>query len=123
VFDAQTDGQHLVFHFDFFNGKLRYERGFVFHVHLKVIGSKERSGFIQNGEELSGGQAVVGVVGKPGLQAAKRIRAERAAAINKLFVDQGNLRHMGVGRGFATGGEDKADIPPTMLRQRFFEFR
>ena len=57
----------------------------MFHIHFEIIRLNKRRGLFQNGEQPPGGQAVVGVVGKPRLQTSKRVGAEGSAAINELF--------------------------------------
>jgi hypothetical protein len=64
----------------------------VFDIDLQVIAQSDRARLVENGQEFSGAQAMIHIVGHPGLQAAKRISPKHPAAVDIVLL---NPRHLG----------------------------
>ena len=83
---------------------------FVFHINFEVVGLKNRIGFIENLREFAGGKPMIDIVGKPGLQAAQRIVAQRASAIDETFIDARHFRDVRMPENELAIGQKKADV-------------
>ena len=70
----------------------------MFDIDLQVVAQSDRARLVENGQEFRGDQAMIHIVGHPGLQAAKRIGPKHPAAVDVVLLDPGHFRDMRVDR-------------------------
>ena len=66
---------------------LRDKADLVFDIDLQVVAQSDRARLVENGQEFRGDQAMIHIVGHPGLQAAKRIGPKHPAAVDVVLLD------------------------------------
>ena len=91
----------------------------MFHVHFEVARCDE-GGFVENGQQLASGQTMVGIILKPGLEAANGFGSLRTAAVYKFFIDLRDLGDVRVRGDFGAGRQNEPDVSIGMFRQRLF---
>jgi hypothetical protein len=106
---------------DAFQGKLAEQSGIVFNVHFQIIGQVQRAGFLEDGEELSGGEAMPEILGEPELQLDASLGLEHTTAIEDLFFDPGHLGDVRMGRHLFPIGQAKAELKIPVSREMSFE--
>ena len=77
---------------------LRDKADLVFDIDLQVVAQSDRARLVENGQEFPGAQAMIHIVGHPGLQAAKRIGPKHPAAVDVVLLDPCHFRDMRVDR-------------------------
>lgn len=70
----------------------------VFDIDLQVVAQSNRARLVENGQEFSGAQAMIHIIGHPGLQAAKRIGPKHPAAVDVVLLHPRHFRDMRVDR-------------------------
>ncbi len=74
----------------------------MFHVHFEVARCDE-GGFVEDGQKLAGGKAMVGVILKPGLETANGFGSLRTAAVYEFLIDLRNLGDVRMRRDCGAG--------------------
>lgn len=118
----QAQNDFAIRRFNCLERKLRNDADFVFHVHLHVIRAKNRRGHFKDFGKFPGGQPMVEIIGKPGLQAAMRVVTQSAAAIYKALVNPGHFRDVRVGGNAFAVWQHEPQMCGRPLIQFVFQF-
>lgn len=94
----QTQDEFTLLLRDRLERHLRDKANLVFDIDLQVVAQSDRARLVENGQEFRGDQAMIHIVGHPGLQAAKRIGPKHPAAVDVVLLDPRHFRDMRVDR-------------------------
>ena len=90
--------------FSRFKGKLGDVIELVFDIHVYVFGSKKGSGFVQDFKQGPRSEAMIKILGNPGLHSTNGVGSKRSATIDELLLYQSHFGDVGVCRYRAACG-------------------